>query len=462
MLGWDVKARRFGSGADIVALQGLEGQLTVADADLVEFAVDFGRIVRQSPGAVLRASNAKDVALALRFCTEHRIPVVARAFGQSGHGQAQGAGALIIDVRGLDAIEEISADRVTVGTAVTWRAVLHAAADKGLALPVYTNHIGVSIGGSISVGGVGIASHRFGLQADNVLELEVATTKGEVVRCSRTQQSDLFHATLAGLGQFGFITKVSMRPIPAPTRVEMLRVVYQDVPALLAEAMMFAKQNRFDTVDNRIGVPPDGSGHLRANDLGLFLYGDEPAPDLRSLATQTKGHVLPQQSFDYRAYMQRDDEYVHLVGTVLGDMPKPWCVFIIPDKHVETFVTEQLEPLLSPQRGGVAFFAQPYPVRPSISTSFPLPDGNDAWYSIVGVVRVVPPPAVSGAVQEHRAMFERARALGGSVYPYGSIPLSPDDWRGIFGSRWDGYQARKRTYDPACILNGSYRITSPG
>jgi cytokinin dehydrogenase len=457
---WDPEGRRFtnDSVGGAITLPDTHGEVTIEPEALAGYGSDFGRIVHEPPAAVLRAASAEDVAIALQFCQEHAIPVVARAFGQSGHGQAQGRGALAIDLRALDRVVEISEDRLTVGAAITWRSLMHAAAEKGVAAPVFTNHLDVSVGGSITVGGVGIASHRYGLQSDNIAELEVATTEGKVVRCSSAEKPELFHAVLAGLGQFGFVTQVTIHPIALPSRVATLRLVYADASTLLADLSRFARQNRFDTLDNRIIVPPDGGPCHRVIDLGLFLYQDEEAPDLRALAGKTRGTIESSQEVDYRAYMHRDDEHVHFVGTVLAQMAKPWCVYILPDSALDEFVTQGIEPLLTPERGAIAVFAHHFHARLARSMSLPLPDVSAGWFTVVGVIRVAPPPAVPHILEEHRVLFERALAAGGGVYPYGSVPLTPADWRRLLGSRWETYVALKHIYDPKGILNPSYGI----
>lgn len=43
--------------------------------------------------------------------------------------------------------------------------------------------------------------------------------KGEVVNCSESQNTDLFHGVLGGLGQFGIITRARISLQPAPNRV---------------------------------------------------------------------------------------------------------------------------------------------------------------------------------------------------------------------------------------------------
>lgn len=43
--------------------------------------------------------------------------------------------------------------------------------------------------------------------------------KGELFTCSEERNSELFHAVLGGLGQFGIITRARIALEPAPKRV---------------------------------------------------------------------------------------------------------------------------------------------------------------------------------------------------------------------------------------------------
>ena len=59
---------------------------------------------------------------------------------------------------------------------------------------------------------------RHGVQADNVLEMDVITGTGEKITCSASRHSDLFNAVRAGLGQVGVITSATLALMPAPHR----------------------------------------------------------------------------------------------------------------------------------------------------------------------------------------------------------------------------------------------------
>lgn len=52
----------------------------------------------------------------------------------------------------------------------------------------------VSVGGYLTGGGHSILSPRYGLGADNVLELEVVTPMGDILTANECQNEDLFWA----------------------------------------------------------------------------------------------------------------------------------------------------------------------------------------------------------------------------------------------------------------------------
>lgn len=49
--------------------------------------------------------------------------------------------------------------------------------------------------------------------------------KGEILNCSKRQNSDLFDGVLGGLGQFGIITRARIALEPAPTMVTKKTIV---------------------------------------------------------------------------------------------------------------------------------------------------------------------------------------------------------------------------------------------
>src|SRR5262249_39503511 len=107
-----------------------------------------------------------------------------------------------------------------------------------------TDYLELTVGGTLSVGGLGGASHRCGAQVDQALELEVVAGTGEVVTCSLSRERELFEAALAGLGQCGIIARARLRLVPADTKARVFRLLYDTPGAMMHDAGLLVAEER--------------------------------------------------------------------------------------------------------------------------------------------------------------------------------------------------------------------------
>src|SRR5207244_10809722 len=68
-------------------------------------------------------------------------------------------------------------------------------------------------------GGFGYLSRRFGWSVDNLLEVEIVTAAGHVVRANHEEQPELFWALRGGGGNFGVVTSFTYRLHPVGPRI---------------------------------------------------------------------------------------------------------------------------------------------------------------------------------------------------------------------------------------------------
>jgi FAD/FMN-containing dehydrogenase len=100
---------------------------------------------------------------------------------------------------------------VRVQGGARWRDILRITLPEGYVPNVMTNHFGISVGGLLSVGGFGSRTPWHGLVCDNVLALDVVDGRGELLRCTPTNEhADVMAAVLGGLGQFGLIASATI------------------------------------------------------------------------------------------------------------------------------------------------------------------------------------------------------------------------------------------------------------
>ena len=88
----------------------------------------------------------------------------------------------------------------------------------------------VTIGGAVACDVHGKNHHQDGSLSNFLLDLELLQANGQQVRLSREENSDLFWATVGGMGLTGMILSVSLQLRPIETAF--IRVQYQRTPNL--------------------------------------------------------------------------------------------------------------------------------------------------------------------------------------------------------------------------------------
>jgi cytokinin dehydrogenase len=431
----------------------LDGELTTDDAARVEVAEDFGHIARQFPRAVLRPGSTQDVAAVVRVASEHGIPVVARGTGHSTFGQSQSADGIVIDMRSLSAVGPVDRDTITVDAGATWRAVVAATSQYGRTPPVLTDYLGLSVGGTLSMGGIGGCSHRYGAQTDQVTQLEVVTGDGTIHTCTPDAQPDLFHSVLAGLGHHGIITRATLALVLAPTAVRRYKLYYSTAAALTADQRMLLHEGRFAYLQGEI--LPAERGWVHMLEAAFFRYpSTEPRDDhlLAGLSdTRPLAAIRDLTYLDFADRLAPAEALLRSVGE--WSRPHPWWTAFLPDTVTDDFV-HQLASELTVEGIGATGLILVYPVfTASMDTPlFRRPEAPVVF--LVSILRTSPPDetAVSAAIADNRRWYDLARTLGGIGYHIGTIPLSPADWIEHFGPAWSFFSAAARRNDPRRVL----------
>ncbi len=238
----------------------LGDRISFDETDRGNFRTDFGRIVNRMPGCIARCTSSEEVAQVVRFCRENGVPVVGRGQGHTQTGQSTTDGGVLLDTSSMKTIYEIDEDGLTAncGGGLPWRDLVEHTVPLGLVPRVLTNNLNVTLAGTTSVAGLGVASYRYGTQADNAVELEVVTGTGDIVVCSRQRNRELFDAVRCGLGQFGIITRVKTRLRRCKPNVRMYHLLYDDLGAFMrdAELIMNPNDKRFHTLESRCAPCP--------------------------------------------------------------------------------------------------------------------------------------------------------------------------------------------------------------
>lgn len=435
----------------------LDGELLVDPATLDQFSTDAGNGVHYAPMAVLRPGSVADIQKMMCFARTHSIRVAARGQGHTTFGQSLAPGGLMIDMSGLSQIHAIEADYADVDAGATWTALTTESVALGLTPPVLTGYLGLSIGGTLSVGGIS-SSNRRGAQVDRVKALQVVTGEGDAVWCSECHHRGLFEGVLAGLGQLGIITRALVDLVPAPSMAHVVTINYGDPAAFFADLFTLLERGELDDVYN-FGFPDGAGGWVYQLTATKFHEPSAPPDDahlLRDLSVDPSAAEAKSMPYlDYALRVNVVIDFFKALGLWDG-VQHPWFDVFLPRHSVEGYVTEVVSSL-TPEDVGPTGFLLLFPQKRKQLTRPMLRVPKSDWVFLFDILTAAPAPGFDPVFQEqmlarNRALFEKARAVGGTRYPIGSLEFSALDWKLHYFEQWHKLVSLKKKHDPDGIL----------
>jgi cytokinin dehydrogenase len=436
----------------------LDGELLTDAAARAARGTDLGNIIFNTPSAVLRPASIDDVAKMVKFCAERGIVVAARGQGHATHGQAQAKAGLVIDMSSMQRIHHIGNGFAVVDGGCTWRLLLEASLPAQTP-PVLTGFIALSIGGTLSMGGISGMAYDKGVQVQHVHELTVVTGKGKVETCSEHKNRRLFDHVLSGLGQCGIIVRAKVKLVPAKAKAQNITAVYVDVHSLQNDMRTLVYRGELDSIYALNVVDPNSGARIYVLNLAKF-HDASTTPDAAHL---TEGlsyipgtlQVADPAYLDYQ--LQVDNQIGQLRGLGLFDNNMhPWFDVFLPDSELGDYV-EDIVTSFQPDDVGTFGFVLLFPLLTSTITRplFRLPDEELVWLFDVLTQRDAPGYDADFAANKrarNNAWYDMARALGGTRYPIGTLDFTPGDWRRHYGHEWRAFKEAKEDFDPKGIL----------
>ena len=197
-------------------IPGFRGELVAAEhAGYDDARAVWNGTVDRRPRLIARCTGAADVAAAVRFARDRDLEIAVRGGGHNVAGIAMCDGGIVIDLSAMRAVSVDPAERIAqVQGGALWGDVDHETQAHGLATPGgIVSHTGV--GGVSLGGGIGWLMRKHGLTVDNIVEAEVVTAEGTIVRASAREHPDLFWALRGGGGNFGVVSsfRFALHPV---------------------------------------------------------------------------------------------------------------------------------------------------------------------------------------------------------------------------------------------------------
>lgn len=185
--------------------------LVEGDAGYEQARKIWNGMIDRKPALIAQCMNSSDVQHAVKFAVKHNLLVSVRGGGHNVSGSAVCEGGIMIDLSQMKAIKVNPEEKLAdVEMGATWGDFDKAAQQHGLAttggLITTTGVAGLTLGG-----GVGWLVRKHGLSCDNVVEADVVTADGNLVKASSREHADLLWGIKGGGGNFGVVTSMKFR-----------------------------------------------------------------------------------------------------------------------------------------------------------------------------------------------------------------------------------------------------------
>ena len=405
-------------------------------------AFDFGRMVRRVPEAVATPRSVAEVADVVRRARRDGIRLTIRGAGHSQGGQSLTDRGVVLDTRGLDRVQPAGPELVRAQGGARWGDVVDALKGSRRLPSVLPDTGEVTVGGTLAAGGLGTTSHRYGAQVEQVQQLEVVTGAGERIRCSPTQNAELFDAVRSGQGQFGIITEAWIRLRPAGARFRQYELHYRDFEQFVGDLDLLVETDRFDHLraeirhrDNLIVLlagleydeTPDEDGVLEALRYDELVY-------TRDTGSVGRAGMYPSWAFSRRHH-------------------HPWRDWMLPWEALPRLLAV---PVLDPESVPRWSWIGLYPVTRGEITA-PLlmlpPQKRIVSYSILAMLGEFQYEEAAELVKRQKTIDRELIGLGGKSYLSGDVGYSPEQWEQHYGEMLEQGIRWKREFDPDHVFH---------
>lgn len=204
----------------------------------------------RTTGLVARVTDAEGVRAALREASRRGLTVIPRGSGLSYADQIINRPGAILDTRGMNRIIDWNPDTgvLVAEPGVTCAAALMRCLPDNWVLPAVPGIRTPTLGGIVANNAHGKNAWRDGAIGESVLRFTLLAGDGRVYQCSRSENRDLYEATVGGMGLLGVFLEIAIqcKRIPSP----FLEVRHWTVPTLAAMLDDFARVR--DAVDHHI------------------------------------------------------------------------------------------------------------------------------------------------------------------------------------------------------------------
>jgi cytokinin dehydrogenase len=450
------------------AFQEISGILVDKDFEITQKAsTDFGNLTKGNPRGVAFPKTTADVACVLNFANTHNLGCSVRGGGYSQGGQTLALpGDITLDCSQMTNISplDFSNNTLTCQPGVTWAQAVEAAAPHGFLPKVMPFFPNLTIGGVISIGGIGGNSHLHGSVNAQVKELEVVKGTGEITSCSKIKEPNLFEATLGGLGRCSFISTATLDLRTFKRQIVTYYLVYDDHTSWFSDIKRLREEHHCDYLEGF--CTPSFQGLHKHQEkwmpLPFWLYNSQVSFEyeeeedlndhqhlLNTLSHSRVVHTQHSKTLDFVGRYGARAKSMKANG--LWETPHPWFEFMLPLDVLTKNLPELLNRLPLSLGDGLGY--RLFHINELTPTSFMLPDLREPTVGFAILPTNILPLNMQETLDNLEVIHEWIIALGGKRCLAGWLGSNTKEfWNEHYGHYYDRWKNFKQQYDPKGVL----------
>lgn len=402
---------------------------------------DFGHIIHNKSQRTFYPTTINEISQILSYCRHEQIPISCRGQSHSTYGQSQSLNGIVMNISEYNKIIDIGHDSITVEAGIKWSDVVNVTLKQQLTPPVLTDYLELSVGGVLSMGGLGGQTHRYGTVADNILAIKVITVNGEIHHCSREENTELFYDSFSTLGQFTIILEATIKLITSPTICKCYNLLYDNLQNYLEDSTYLLK--------NKLSSYLEGQFIWQENQwtymIELVIYD----VDIDVSSLHHISYSIEEKSYyDFIYRMNTQIPFLHSNGT--WSNYHPWINLLLPHEEIYPNMLKIISQLTIKNTGGWPVLLYPLDTSLFYNTYFMTPSTDVIW--IFAILRQ------TNNVEDAKILVEQNSEMlikNAKVYPVGSVNIN---WKEHYGDKWKEFHIKKKQYDPLLLLGRGYNI----
>ncbi|KAF3941565.1 hypothetical protein ABW19_dt0205704 [Dactylella cylindrospora] len=306
-----------------------------SNPSFTQLSSPFNLRLKYTPVVITVPTTAQQISTTVKCSKQYRIRVSARGGGHSYSAQGLGGsdGHAVIDLQNFhDVIYNPKTTLAQIGGGARLGNIARKLYDQGKRGIPHGTCPAVGMGHP-SLGGFGISSRYWGLMVDNIVEVEVVTADGRILRAKKNYNGDLFWALKGAGPSFGIVTKFWFKTYAVPENIVNYAYGFTGLSVDAAAAAFVEIQKFAQTAPKELG-------------LGVSLW-------------QKTGTSFDLSGAYYGKSLQ---EFNNLIQPLLSKLPRPASSDVSSKGWVDTLIRFAGAPTLSVPETGynehTTFFAK--------------------------------------------------------------------------------------------------------